>query len=91
MKYFEKNDGFPEAGSYRRAELFEQGKHERLERLYREVINELDAEPAREGLVSTPSRMARSMMFLTEGYAMDPVEILKKAVFHENYQQMVLV
>jgi GTP cyclohydrolase I len=91
MEQIIKNDGFPEDGDYSRIELFNREKHERLEALYRGVLNELDAEPEREGLVQTPSRMAKSMMFLTEGYAMDPVEMLKKAIFQESYQQMVLV
>lgn len=42
-------------------------------------------------LVKTPERVARSMRFLTRGYRQDPEEVLKKAVFTEAYDEMVLV
>ncbi len=48
-------------------------------------------DPEREGLVKTPERVARSMRFLTRGYRQDPEEVLKKAVFTEAYDEMVLV
>ncbi|NLV52174.1 MAG: GTP cyclohydrolase I FolE [Bacteroidales bacterium] len=53
-----------------------------------EVIGE---DTQREGLIKTPERMARTLLELTKGYAMDPVATLKSAMFHEEYDQMVLV
>ncbi|MDR2466566.1 MAG: GTP cyclohydrolase I FolE [Prevotellaceae bacterium] len=67
------------------------GKTERLEALYSRVIEELGENPAREGLLKTPKRMARTMQFLVQGYEIDPVAIINSAKFKEEYQQMVLV
>ena len=48
-------------------------------------------DPQREGLLKTPERVAKAMQFLNQGYGMDPVEILKSALFQEDYHQIVLV
>ena len=45
----------------------------------------------REGLLKTPERAAKAMQFLTHGYDIDPAEILKSAMFAEDYRQMVIV
>ena len=58
---------------------------------YKKVLDLLGEDSEREGLVKTPLRVAKAMQFLTQGYEMDPVEILKSALFKEDYRQMVLV
>ncbi len=55
------------------------------------VLSEIGENPEREGLLKTPERVAKSMEFLTNGYEKDPSEILKSAMFSEDYSQMVLV
>lgn len=55
------------------------------------ILNLLGEDVQREGLVKTPSRVARAMMDLTRGYAEDPVAILNSAKFNEDYSQMVIV
>ena len=58
---------------------------------YKQVLDLLGEDVAREGLVQTPERVAKAMQFLTCGYEQDPEEILKKALFKEEYSQMVIV
>ncbi len=64
---------------------------EKLTQLYEEVLQNIVPDPLREGLQKTPLRVAKSLKFLTEGYGVDPKEILCSALFHEDYRQMVLV
>ena len=63
----------------------------RMAEQVRAVIVELGENPAREGLVRTPERVAKALQFLTHGYGLDPAEILRSAMFREEYQQMVIV
>ncbi len=55
------------------------------------MLEVLGENPAREGLADTPQRVAKAMQFLTQGYDMDPAEILNKALFREDYDEMILV
>ena len=55
------------------------------------LLSEIGENPKREGLLKTPERVAKSMKFLTNGYDKNPAEILKSAMFAEDYNQMVLV
>lgn len=55
------------------------------------IITGLGEDVEREGLVKTPERAAKAMMFLTQGYKQDAVEILKGAMFAENYDDMVII
>ena len=57
----------------------------------KEILSLLGEDPEREGLVKTPERVAKSLQFLTQGYAQNGTEIIHKAIFDEEYQQMVLV
>jgi GTP cyclohydrolase I len=58
---------------------------------YSEIIKLLGEDVHREGLLKTPERVARAMQFLTQGYELNPEEILRSAMFTENYRQMVIV
>jgi len=58
---------------------------------YRSILEDLGEDPAREGLAKTPERVAKALQFLTHGYDLDPAEILRSAMFKEEYQQMVIV
>jgi GTP cyclohydrolase I len=64
---------------------------ERLKDVYKDVIQNLGEDPEREGLLKTPERVAKALQFLTKGYQEDPDEILKSALFHEDYSEMVIV
>lgn len=78
-------------GSYQKIECFDDEISNRLAELYKETLTLLGEDVTREGLVKTPMRVAKSMQFLTQGYHADPEEILRSAMFREEYQQMVLV
>jgi GTP cyclohydrolase I len=62
-----------------------------FEELWREVLVRIGEDPEREGLLNTPTRMARAMEFLTKGYKDDPEAVLRGALFTENYDEMVIV
>ena len=57
----------------------------------KEILALLGEDPAREGLLKTPERVAKSLQFLTKGYQEDGPKIIQSAIFDEEYQQMVLV
>lgn len=58
---------------------------------YLTILTELGENPDREGLQKTPQRVAEAMRFLTSGYQTDPAEVLRSAMFREDYSEMVLV
>lgn len=58
---------------------------------YKNIIGLLGENPDREGLKDTPVRVAKAMQFLTKGYEESPQDILRKALFKEDYRQMVIV
>ena len=58
---------------------------------YRSILELLVVDNNREGLLKTPERIAKSLQYLTNGYDIDPTDILKTAKFKEEYQQMVIV
>src|SRR6476660_649916 len=58
---------------------------------YRFILKDIGENPEREGLQKTPERVAKALQFLTHGYELDPAKILRSAMFHEEYQQMVIV
>ncbi len=58
---------------------------------YRNILKDLGENPEREGLLKTPERVSKALHYLTHGYDLDPAEILKSAMFAEEYSQMVIV
>ncbi len=76
---------------YQRIDHFDSAAVSRLSAHYTDILTELGENPGREGLKRTPERVAKSLQFLTHGYDLDPAAILRKAMFKEDYSQMVLV
>jgi len=76
---------------YSRIDKFSSRKTKSLAELYRKILLNIGEDPCREGLLDTPTRVAKAMQFLTHGYHLNPEEMLKSAMFKEEYQQMVLV
>ena len=58
---------------------------------YKEILKQLGEHPEREGLLKTPERVAKAMLYLTQGYDLDAKQILNSALFKEEYSQMVVV
>lgn len=75
----------------------QQQKHEQttaqqqIEEHIHAILNLLGEDAQREGLLKTPTRVAKAMKNLTCGYEQDPVAILSSAKFNEDYRQMVIV
>ncbi len=76
---------------FRKEEGYDPATIEALRAHYADILRLLGEDPAREGLLKTPERMAKAMCFLTRGYDEDPLAILRSAMFSEEYKQMVLV
>jgi GTP cyclohydrolase I len=55
------------------------------------ILEQIGEDPARQGLLKTPERVAKAYDFLTQGYHQDPEEVLRSAIFDESYSEMVLV
>lgn len=64
---------------------------EKMQVHYKAILDLLGENSEREGLLKTPERVAKAMQYLTQGYGEDPSEILKSALFKEDYEQMVIV
>ncbi len=76
---------------YYKDEHFDQERTEKLSYHYQEIIRLLGEDTEREGLLQTPTRVAKAMQFMTQGYGQNPEEILRSALFKEDYRQMVIV
>lgn len=77
--------------NYEKKELYNSDTTEEISNHYRAVLEKLGEDPTREGLLKTPERASKAMQFVTSGYQMDPSEILRSALFKEDYSEMVLV
>lgn len=77
--------------SYKKEEIFDPATTATLAEHCKAILDIIADDPDREGLKDTPVRMAKAMQFLTKGYEEDPAAILRSALFHEQYSQMVLV
>lgn len=67
---------------------------ERIDRIaahIKAIIEELGEDPSREGLVKTPQRAAKALVFLTSGYEQDGAEVLKQAVFENEGKGLITV
>jgi len=76
---------------YEKIDLF---NHETIAKLafhYKEILKLLGEDPEREGLLKTPTRVAKAVQFFTHGYYLNPEEIITSAMFKEDYKQMVIV
>jgi GTP cyclohydrolase I len=80
-----------EMDGYQKIDQFNPESISILAKDYTEIIRTIGEDPGREGLLKTPERAAKAMQFLTHGYDLDPAAILRSALFHDDYKQMVIV
>ncbi|WP_316828372.1 GTP cyclohydrolase I FolE [Pedobacter miscanthi] len=78
-------------GGYVKVDRYNEEKIEAVATHYKDILGQLGENPEREGLLKTPERVAKALQYLTHGYDIKPDEILKSAMFQEDYSQMVVV
>jgi len=76
---------------FAKIERFNKDRVNQLTSHYKEILKLIGENPEREGLLDTPERVAKSMLFLTQGYDMNPKAILESAIFTDDYKEMVVV
>ena len=80
-----------EMKSYEKIEQYDTEITDVLADSYKVIIENLGEDVNREGLLKTPERVAKAMQYLTHGYGLDPLEILRSAMFTEDHKQMIVV
>ncbi|MHB1177563.1 MAG: GTP cyclohydrolase I FolE [Daejeonella sp.] len=86
------NNSFEEKiDGYIKIDRYDSSKIDRIASHYEAILADLGEDPGREGLLKTPERVAKALQYLTHGYDSKPEEILRSAMFKEEYSQMVVV
>ncbi len=89
-----KNNGisFNKEPLFYKTDSYNDTKLNSLAESYKNILQNIGENPEREGLLKTPERVAKAMLFLTHGYAINPTDILKSAMFQdEDYKHMIIV
>ena len=77
--------------NYLKTEKYHDENTDSIRKKYEVILERIGEDPKREGLMKTPERAAKAIQFLTQGYQMDPQQVLKSAMFKEDYSEMVIV
>src|SRR5580692_8767443 len=80
-----------EIDGYEKIDRYNPGLIESLSAHYKDILKQIGENPERDGLLKTPERISKAMLYLTQGYDLDAKEILSSAMFTEEYSQMVIV
>lgn len=80
-----------ELEGYKKIDQYNDKLVDSISDMYKNILDDVGENSSREGLVKTPVRAAKAMQFLTQGYDLNPSEILRSAMFKEDYSQMVIV
>jgi GTP cyclohydrolase I len=91
MSLDNQHDDFTEENGYAKIDRYNSKKINKIAANYTEILSEIGENPQREGLLKTPERVAKALQFLTHGYDLDAAEVLRSAMFQEDYSQMVIV
>lgn len=87
-------DPYVGKGTRERKEATAEEKEQRLAKLsgaVRTILECIGEDPDREGLLDTPDRYAKALLFFTKGYEENLREIVNGAVFHEDHDELVIV
>jgi GTP cyclohydrolase I len=76
---------------YKKIDQYNEKLVESISGMYKNIIKDVGENQSRDGLLKTPVRAAKAMQFLTQGYDLNAAEILRSAMFKEDYSQMVIV
>lgn len=85
---------WPTRGSRKRIDESEEELAQRELRIsgaVKTILKELGEDTDREGLLETPERFARAMLYFTKGYQDNLRDVIKRAVFEEDHDEMVIV
>ena len=88
MNYEDEHDF---VSGYQKIDRYNNQKIASIASHYSEILGHMGEDPEREGLLKTPERVAKALQYLTHGYDLDASEILRSAMFKEDYSQMVIV
>jgi GTP cyclohydrolase I len=76
---------------YTKIDSYSEQTTDYLKESYNDIITAIGEDTKREGILKTPERAAKAIQFLTQGYEQDAAQILKSAMFKEDYDNMVIV
>ncbi len=91
MKIISKGNGIDEDFGYVRIDSWNDEATVKIAKHYKEILKLIGEDITREGLEKTPVRIAKAVQFMMQGYNSDPAEIIKSALFKEDYKEMVIV
>ena len=77
--------------AYKTIDQYDPEVTEQLAAHVKEILRLVGEDNSREGLQKTPERVAKALQFLTKGYEENGTEIIKSALFEEDYKHMVVV
>ena len=77
--------------AYKKTEEYDIEITEALKGHHDDILRLINEDPEREGLLKTPERAAKALQYLTQGYDMDAEQVLRSAMFQEEYSEMVVV
>jgi GTP cyclohydrolase I len=77
--------------AYKKSDYYDEALTNQLSADFHDILTGVGEDISREGILKTPERAAKAMLFLTQGYQQDAATILRSAMFKEDYSEMVIV
>ena len=90
-RYLDEEDELIASDGYTKIERYNPQTLSKLAYHYKEILGLIGKDVSREKLIETPMKVAKAVQFFTHGYDIDPADILRSAMFEEDYKQMVIV